>query len=146
MFCGARVVVGRGHSERRHVVKKLGGKSTGELLKGHALASRFGDGLVVYVGEVDDVADLIAGVAQYLLENIDDQESAYQTDVGEIVQGRTTGIDADAPFIVGAKDTFASRAGVVELEHGAELGREKGGGQVALAKIREDDDNHALVE
>jgi hypothetical protein len=65
------------------------------LLHADAIAGCVADNLVVYVGDVHDVAHRVSTLPQEPAQKVDGDEGAEVADVSVVVNGRTAGVHAD---------------------------------------------------
>ena len=104
--------VERGHVLEEGVFEALGVDADG-LVGERGVA----DDLVIHIGDVHDVADVEAELAQGAAEEIDVEEGAEVADVAEVVDGGAAGVHAEGPAVGGGEGFDAAGEGVEEF-HG----------------------------
>jgi hypothetical protein len=87
----------------------------GEFLQRQVFFARAADGLVVDVGELHDVVDVEAEMAQGAAEEIDRDVGAEIADVAVIIDGRAADVEADR-LPAGSSGTTGPTARVIELK------------------------------
>ena len=65
-----------------------------------------GDGVVVEIGEIHIRFDRHALCLQIAGDQIGDDETAAEQEIGRFIGGRTAGIEGDMPFLLRGEDLF----------------------------------------
>ena len=75
-----------------------------------------GDDLVVHVGDVHDVQELKAAMAQMSPQHVLEREGPQISDVDVVVDGRPTGVHAHRVAFGGLEGLEGAGEGVIEVE------------------------------
>ena len=115
-FGGAGQVLGALDGERVHVLEEGLLEAGGVLLDGLAGERGVADDLVVDVGDVHDVLDLHAELAQEAAEDVDVEEGAEVADVAVVVDGGAAGVHAQGAAVDGRKGFGLQAERVEEMQ------------------------------
>ncbi len=104
------------------------------------LAGRLGalDGLVVQVGDVDQVVHLVAAKFEVAAQQVGEDVAAALAQADAPVRGGPAGVHADLARLQGFEGACGTLHGVEEVDLGLFPHREKRGAQVALAAVGQD--------
>ncbi len=88
----------------------------GEVLQGYACGAGVADGFIVHVGEVHDLFDLVAGVAQGSAQQIFKHIGAEIADVSEVVDGGTAGVESNLAVLDRLEDFGSTGQRIVKAD------------------------------
>ena len=119
-----RLDIGRQHAERRHVLVKGGDRAGGQRLDRLAVGAGGGVDLVLDVGDVADVAHMLAavGFAQQPVEHVEHDKGAGVADMGAVIDRRPAHIHAHVARIERLEHLLAAGQRIIESERHDEPG------------------------
>ena len=113
-----RVALGGLDMQGSEILEKRLGKRPRVVRERELLFSRAGDRLVIDIGDVHDLIDLVAQMAQASPQNVFEDKRSQVADVGMVVDGGATGVELDFPRLECLERLLPPAESVVEAGGG----------------------------